>query len=140
MLAPITICLFLGIHVSRLLEELVLVCEVVYFHLLFELLLNLFVDPRLGALPFVGFINHILVLEFDVFQDEFHALKLLLADLTLILFATLNFLGFVCTEIFNILRLKVIDDLVWVIRWRSWSLFNAVDSRTNVLFQKCEAS
>lgn len=45
LLAPITICLFLGVQVSRLLEELVLVCEVVYFHLLFELLLDLFVDP-----------------------------------------------------------------------------------------------
>lgn len=68
------------------------------------------------------------MLEFDVFQDELHALELLLADLTLVLLALLNFLGFISTEIFNILSLKVIDDLVWVIRWRSWSLFNAVDS------------
>lgn len=139
-LAPITICLFLGIHVSRLLEELVLVCEVGYFHLLFELLLNLFVDPRLGALPFVGLINHILMLVFDVFQDEFHAFELLRANLALILFARLNFFGFICTEIFNILSLKVINDLVWIIRWRSRSLFNAIDSRTNILLQKCEAS
>lgn len=104
-----------------------MVCEVVYFHLLFELLLNLFVDPRLGALPFVGLINHILMLVFDVFQDEFHALELLLADLALILFVGLNFLRFICTEIFNILGLEVVDDLVWIIGWRSWALLDAVD-------------
>ena len=83
--------------------------------------MDLFVDPGLGALSFVGLINHILMLILDMFQDELHAFELLPADLTLVLFVYLNFLRFICTEIFNILCLEVVDDLVWVKRWSSWS-------------------
>lgn len=90
-------------------------------------MLDFLVDPGFGTLPFVCLIDYILMLILNMLENKLDAFELLLADLALIFLVGFDFFGFISTEIFDVLGLEVADDLVGILRWRSWALLDATD-------------
>ena len=87
---------------TRLVEQLVLILKVVMLHLLFQLLLDIAFQPVFGALSFISFVNHVLMLVFNVLQYEIFTLEDLLADFTTIPLVRENLLALVLKVVFNV--------------------------------------